>query len=186
MIFEKANTADIADLVALRIAFLSEDYGEIPQEKTALIADKLPDYFQKHLNHDLFAFVCRNEDTIAGCCFLYISEMPSNPTFINGKTGTVLNVYTKPQFRKRGIAGELMKLLLTESRNKDLDFVELKATDAGYPLYKSLGFEDVVSKYHDMKYIIDSRNNFQFANLPFERGEIPFSKGCAILNVMLR
>ena len=26
MIFEKANTADIADLVALRIAFLSEDF----------------------------------------------------------------------------------------------------------------------------------------------------------------
>ena len=43
MIFEKANTADIADLVALRIAFLSEDYGEILQENTALIADKLPE-----------------------------------------------------------------------------------------------------------------------------------------------
>ena len=29
-------------------------------------------------------------------------------------------------------------------------------------------------------------DKFQFVNLPFERGEILFSKGCAILNVMLR
>ena len=158
MIFEKANTEDIQDLVALRLAYLSEDYGEIPQEQLALIADQLPDYFRKHLDQDLFAFVCRDAQSIVGCCFLYISEKPSNPTFINGKTGTVLNVYTKPEFRKRGIAGELIKLLLAESKAQHLDYVELQATDAGYHLYKSLGFADVVSKYHDMKYIIDPRN----------------------------
>ena len=157
MIFEKANTEDIQDLVALRLAYLSEDYGEIPQEQLALIADQLPDYFRKHLDQDLFAFVCRDAQSIVGCCFLYISEKPSNPTFINGKTGTVLNVYTKPEFRKRGIAGELIKLLLAESKAQHLDYVELQATDAGYHLYKSLGFADVVSKYHDMKYIIDPR-----------------------------
>ena len=53
-----------------------------------------------------------------------------------------------------GIAGKLMKLLLSESEKMGLDFVELKATDAGYSLYRSLGFEDAVSKYHNMKYII--------------------------------
>ena len=81
-----------------------------------------------------------------------------NPSFINGKTGTVLNVYTKPEFRKKGIAGELIKMLLAESRNRHLDYVELKATESGYSLYRSLGFEDAVSKYHSMKYIIDDRN----------------------------
>ena len=150
MIFEKANTADIADLVALRIAFLSEDYGEIPQEKTALIADKLPDYFQKHLNHDLFAFVCRNEDTIAGCCFLYISEMPSNPTFINGKTGTVLNVYTCPSARRKGYAGAVMRMMISDAKEMKLSVIELKSTEDGYRLYHSVGFTDDRSKYHRM------------------------------------
>lgn len=160
MTFEKANSDDIKDLVELRIEYLLEDYGEIPQNKLALIADNLPAYFHNHLNKDLFVFVCRSEKIIVGCCFLYVSEKPSNPTFINGKTGTVLNVYTKPKFRRKGIAGELIKLLLTESQNKHLDFVELKATDSGYNLYKSLGFDDVISKYHNMKYIIDNRNKF--------------------------
>ena len=160
MIFEKADQNDINDLVELRIAYLLEDYGEIAPDKLSLISDNLPDYFNAHLNKDLFVFVCRNESMILSCCFLCVSEKPSNPTFINGKTGTILNVYTKPQFRKQGIAGKLINLLLSESKRLNLDFVELKATDSGYSLYKSIGFDDVVSKYHDMKYIIDKRNIF--------------------------
>jgi len=157
MIFEKANANDIITLTDLRIEYLLEDYGEIPQDKLSLIVADLPPYFDSHLNKDLFAFVCRDDDIIAGCCFLYISEKPSNPSFINGKTGTVMNVYTRPQFRRKGIAGRLMKMLLAESEKLRLDFVELKSTDDGYKLYRSIGFEDVVSKYHTMKYIIDHK-----------------------------
>ncbi len=123
-----------------------------------MISASLPTYFHNHLNKDLFAFICRTDTTIAGCCFLYVSEKPANPSFINGKTGTVLNVYTRPQFRRKGIARELIKMLLSESEKMHLDFVELKSTDAGYNLYKSLGFDDVVSKYHNMKYVIDRQN----------------------------
>lgn len=158
MIFEKASQNDISDLVALRIAYLLEDYGDIAADRLSLISENLPDYFHAHLNKDLFVFVCRDERILVGCCFLYVSEKPSNPTFLNGKTGTVLNVYTKPQFRKQGIAGKLMKQLLAESETLNLDYVELQATDAGYHLYKSIGFHDVISKYHHMKYIIDDRN----------------------------
>lgn len=154
MIFEKAEFEDISELVSLRTEYLLEDYGAISETILSLIADNLPSYFTNHLNKDLIAFVCRNENQILGCCFLYISEKPSNPSFINGRTGTVMNVYTRPQFRKRGIARELMKMLLSESKRNDLDFVELKATDSGYSLYKALGFEDVVSKYHNMKFIM--------------------------------
>ena len=53
---------------------------------------------------------------------------------------------------------ELIKMLLQESKEMNLDFVELKATESGYNLYKSLGFEDVISKYHNMKFIINHRN----------------------------
>ncbi len=160
MIFEKANIADITNLVALRIEYLLEDYVEISQNKLSLIENNLPAYFHNHLNKDLFVFVCRDAKKIVGCCFLYVSEKPSNPTFINGKTGTILNVYTKPKYRRKGIAGELIRILLSESEKINLDFVELKATDSGYNLYKSLGFENVKSKYHNMKYIIDYRNSF--------------------------
>lgn len=158
MVFEKANLDDIEELIELRIAYLLEDYGVISQNKLAVIVNNLPLYFHSHINKDLFAFVCRNEDIIVGCCFLYISEKPSNPTFINGKTGTIMNVYTRPQFRRNGIAGKLIKMLLADSEKNGLDYVELNATDSGYKLYKSLGFEDAISKYHSMKFNIDYHN----------------------------
>ena len=158
MEFLKAGTDDINDLTQLRLEYLLEDYGEISRDRLGLIADSLPGYFSRHLNADLFAFLCREDGTAAGCCLLYISEKPANPTFINGRTGSVLNVYTRPQFRRRGIAGKLMGMLLSEAGRLGLDFVELKSTDVGYPLYKSVGFEDAVSKYHNMKFIIDKRN----------------------------
>ncbi|MBR3018420.1 MAG: GNAT family N-acetyltransferase [Clostridia bacterium] len=156
MIFEKAKAEDIADLVKLRIDYLLEDYGDIPSDQLSVISDRLPAYFQCHLNRDLIAFVCRDGDIFVACCFLYVSEKPPNPAFPHGKIGTVLNVYTKPAYRRRGIAGKLMKALLSEAEEMGLDFVELKATDAGYPLYRSLGFKDVSSKYHSMKYAINA------------------------------
>lgn len=160
MTYEKANIDDISVLVELRIKYLLEDYGILPEDKLTIIGKNLYVYFKEHLNRDLFVFVCRDADIIVSCCFLCVSEKPSSPTFINGKTGTILNVYTKPEYRRKGIANALLKILLAESKKIGLDFVELKATDSGYNLYKSIGFEDVVSKYHNMKYIINSDNRF--------------------------
>ena len=158
MIFEKATVHDIESLVRLRTAYLLEDEGEIEDGKLSLIVDQLPAYFQRHLNQDLSVFVCRDAGMIAGCCFLSVSEKPANPSFLNGRTGTVLNVYTMPAYRRKGIARKLMQMLLAESAALKLDYVELKATDAGYPLYRSLGFEDAPSRYHPMKYVMDERN----------------------------
>jgi hypothetical protein len=45
-----------------------------------------------------------------------------------------------------------MKMLLQDAVEMNLSSVELKATDAGYNLYKSVGFTDDVSKYHCMKW----------------------------------
>ena len=153
MIFEKADQDDINELVDLRMEYLSEDYDEVSQEKLDTISGNLPPFFREHLNKSVIVFVCRDEAMIAGCCFLYISEPPSNPSFVNGRIGIVLNVYTRPQYRRKGIARKLLEMLLAESEKLDLDYVELKSTDEGYNLYLSLGFEDVKSRYHNMKYI---------------------------------
>ena len=159
MTFERADSGDIAKLTALRTAYIKEDSGELPPGVMKTIADALPAYFEKHLDKDLFAFVCREErgtegDIIAGCCLLHVSEKPPGASFPTGRVGTVLNVYTVPEYRKKGIARKLMLMLLARARELRLDFVELKATEAGYLLYRSLGFEDARSEYREMKYVI--------------------------------
>lgn len=147
---EKAAVNDLDALVAMRLDYLTEDYGSLTDGQMTKIRSSLPDYFRKHMNHDLLVYVAR-QDSIVSCCFLLVTEKPANPSFISGRTGTVLNVYTKPEYRRQGIAGRLMRELLAEADKIGLDYVELKATDEGYRLYKSLGFEDVVAKYHNMK-----------------------------------
>ena len=96
-------------------------------------------------------YVARDDEDIIACAFLLIVEKPMSPSFITGKTGTVLNVYTKPEYRNKGYAKKLMTMMLEEATAQDVSVIELKSTEDGYSLYKSVGFEDVVVKYHNMK-----------------------------------
>ena len=151
MIIDKASDIDIEELAGLRFAYLQEDFGKISEEDVLRLRDALPQYFRKHLNHDLFAYVVREGEEILACAFLLVIEKPMSPAFMTGKTGTVLNVYTRPEHRKKGYAKQLMNALLEGAKAMGLSVVELKATEDGYHLYKSVGFEDVVSKYHNMR-----------------------------------
>lgn len=51
-----------------------------------------------------------------------------------------VNVYTEPEWRRRGIARILMNLIMRWSTEKGFDRVVLHASDAGRALYASLGF----------------------------------------------
>lgn len=154
MIFDKATTKDIGVLIDLRIAYLQEDLATISDKDLELMKVLLPSYYEKHINKDLMVYVARDEVDIVSCAFLLIVEKPMSPSFITGKTGTVLNVYTKPECRKKGYAKKLMTMMLEDAKAEGVSVIELKATEDGYSLYKSVGFEDVVAKYHNMKIVL--------------------------------
>jgi GNAT superfamily N-acetyltransferase len=52
----------------------------------------------------------------------------------------IVNVYTEPTWRGRGIARALMQALMDWAGTAGCDRVLLHASDAGRPLYQSLGF----------------------------------------------
>ena len=64
----------------------------------------------------------------------------------------MLNVYTRPSHRRKGYAKAVMEALLAGAREKALSVVELKATENGYPLYRSVGFRDDDSGYRAMRW----------------------------------
>ena len=147
---EKAGTEDIAALVEMRIAYLQEDNGDLEEEELLTIQRDLPGYFQKHLDSDLSAYVIRNGQEIVSCAFLLTVEKPMSPAFLNGKTGTVLNVYTRPEDRRKGYANAIMRKLLNDAKEQGISVIELKSTEDGYPLYRSLGFAEEDSRYRKM------------------------------------
>ncbi len=67
---------------------------------------------------------------------------PSTPT---GKWGYVQWVATEPAYRRRGIARAVMIAILSWLSQRGVTNVELHATPAGEPLYRSLGFNDPFS-----------------------------------------
>ena len=149
---ELARPSDIDALVALRLAYLEADHGALDAETAAALARALPGYFRDHLGRDLFCYVARDGAEIAACAFLLVVEKPPNLSFMNGRTGTVLNVYTRPEYRRRGLARDVMRRLIDDARVLELSVIDLKATDAGVPLYRSVGFTDDVNKYHPMQW----------------------------------
>ena len=61
-------------------------------------------------------------------------------TIGEGRQGTIVNVFTEPQWRRRGIAGRLVKEIITWSWNERIDRLLLHASDDGRSVYKRLGF----------------------------------------------
>jgi GNAT superfamily N-acetyltransferase len=57
-----------------------------------------------------------------------------------GRQAIVLNVYTEPAFRRRGLAREVMLEILTWARSAGIESLVLHAAPAGRRLYEALGF----------------------------------------------
>ena len=152
MIIRKATNIDLDELIKIRIAYLKEDYGNISSKQISDLKKQLSEYYINHIERDMIAYIAEEDNGIISSAFLVIIEKPSNPTFMFGKIGNILNVYTKPQYRKQGIAGQLLKLVINESKEMNLAYLELKSTKVGFDLYKELGFVEEHSSYIPMKF----------------------------------
>jgi GNAT superfamily N-acetyltransferase len=53
----------------------------------------------------------------------------------------ICNVYTEPEYRRRGLARQLMETMLAWCRAEGFAAVNLHASQAGRPVYEKLGFE---------------------------------------------
>lgn len=77
---------------------------------------------------------------VIGCATLcYIRMMPtfSHPT---GKRAHLMNVYVREQYRRQGIAAEMVGMLIREAREKGVTEISLDATPQGRLLYERMGF----------------------------------------------
>lgn len=147
----RADKADIDALTKMRLEYIKADM-EVSIEDEVSMKEKIPLYFERHLDKDIFAFVAKDEGIMVATALLLIIEKPSNPHFINGKVGNVLSVYTLEEYRHQGIATRLIQEVFGFSKKKSLDFIELNATEEGYSLYKKLGFEEYQTLYVPMRY----------------------------------
>ena len=72
---------------------------------------------------------------------VFLGPWPANPTDPCTQRAVILNVYTEPESRKRGIARQIMLTILGWVKERGFHSVNLHASAEGRPLYEKLGFE---------------------------------------------
>ncbi len=64
------------------------------------------------------------------------------PTYHNtsGQKAYIMNMYTAPKYRRKGIAYHTLDLLVKEAKKQGIVQITLEATQMGRPLYEKYGF----------------------------------------------
>lgn len=64
MNFMIADHVDIQELTRMRIAYIRDEQGSISEQDEQIMLKQLPEYFEKHLGKDLFAFAAKENNEI--------------------------------------------------------------------------------------------------------------------------
>ena len=135
-----ATNDDIELLMSSRLEMLrvvndlSDDYvysDEIVRESR--------EYF---LHGDQLTVLALDEGEVIGCAsmsFMWIMPTFSHPT---GRRAHLMNVYTRNEYRRQGIARKMVEMLIDATWTKGATEISLDATVMGRPLYESLGFKN--------------------------------------------
>ncbi len=150
-VFRLAGKEDIETLIRLRLAYLHTDYQALTIADEEVLRGQLAQYYPAHLGSDCLAAMAVEGGQTASVAMLVIFERPANPSFPTGKTATLYNVFTHPEYRRKGYAERTVLLLIHEARRAGVSYIDLMASDEGRPLYEKLGFGTFSSDYTAMK-----------------------------------
>ena len=141
LIYKRATLEDINTLVETRIEVLraanklcaDTDMGEVERQSYL--------YYQKALSDGShIAYLVFDESGCigtGGVSFFQVMPTYHNP---GGKKAYIMNMYTNPKYRRKGIAYKTLDMLIKEIKSKGISSISLEATDMGRPLYEKYGF----------------------------------------------
>ena len=93
------------------------------------------------LEGDQTTVVAVDDGRCVACASMsYIEIMPTF-SHTSGKRAHLMNVYTEKDYRRRGIARQLVNMLIEDARVHGATEISLDATESGRPLYESVGFK---------------------------------------------
>jgi len=142
-LLRKANLDDIDELIEFRIHFLKEIQDYPSDEEIETFINSLKDFFlEKMKSNEFVAWLAESNKNIIATSGLSFLQKP--PHFINmtGKFAYIMNMYTRPEWRRKGIASKLLERLFEEIKQNGIQSVVLHATPTGRPLYEKYGFRD--------------------------------------------
>jgi GNAT superfamily N-acetyltransferase len=143
-----ATPVDAAIIAGHRVAMF-RDMGEVPTEALAVqLLDESTAALTTWLRDQSYVgwlAVDGGGDVIAGAGVHIKPQLPrishDGARVVTTPMPLAVNVYTQPEWRGKGIARALMNVAMKWTAEQGTDRLVLHASDAGRPLYVSLGFE---------------------------------------------
>lgn len=139
--YKRASLDDLELLTETRIEVLlaanglpeGTDMDEVRRETRRYYQRALPD--GTHV-----AYLVLEGDRFVGAggvSFFRVMPTYHNPS---GEKAYLMNIYTRPAYRRRGIACKTLDLLVREAEGRGVTAISLEATAMGRPLYEKYGF----------------------------------------------
>lgn len=139
MEYRVTDASDIDMLMDVRLSML-RIVNDLPADY--IFDDELVVSSRRYfLEGDQTTVVAVDDGRCVACASMsYIEIMPtfSHPS---GKRAHLMNVYTEESYRRRGIARQLVNMLIGDARAHGATEISLDATESGRPLYESMGFK---------------------------------------------
>lgn len=139
--YRKATLKDIDLLTKSRIEVLRAANGLSDDADMTEVKHQSYEYYRKALHDSTHtAYLVFNGDRFAGAGGInYYQVMPTfrNPS---GNKAYIMNIYTRPEYRRQGIARRMLDILIKDAKARGISFITLEATPMGRPLYEKAGF----------------------------------------------
>ncbi len=139
--YRKADTEDLDLLVQTRIEVLRAANRLSDDADMREVGERSRLYYRQSLRDGSHtAFLVFDGERFAGAGGIsYYQVMPTyhNPS---GRKAYIMNMYTRPEYRRQGIAYRTLDLLVRDARARGVRAISLEATEMGRPLYEKYGF----------------------------------------------
>lgn len=148
LIIRNVGSSDVQDMAEARILYLTELLGEKEGVNRVKLKDEFAGWILKAMEeHRFFALAAELDGKTAGYGAMVIKQIPGDfgqPFYLEGD---ILNMYTLPEARRKGIASAILEALLGEAKARGISKVALHTSKDGEKLYREFGFNEPVYPY---------------------------------------
>lgn len=141
IIYKRATIEDIDLLTKTRIEVLRAANKLSCDIDMSEVEKQSYDYYKKALCDDThIAYLIFDENCFVGTggvSFFQVMPTYHNPS---GKKAYIMNMFTHPNYRRKGIAYKTLDKLISDTKRKGISSISLEATAMGRPLYEKYGF----------------------------------------------
>ena len=144
IIYKRLTENELDTFINMRITQLTEEYTSegrnVPEG--ADLKKALEEFYHKHMADGTFvSWLALDGEKIVGTSGMSFVEKPPYFSCPSGRLGLLSSMYTDPEYRRMGIATELLHRVVEEARAYGCGAVQITASNMGVKLYTSYGFK---------------------------------------------